>query len=200
MTFVNSTKTPSDGTFVERTSRNFLWCWLLFFISLLFWWCWLLLFLHFWATFPCHRHATLVSQACEGLHQLWALPWLLSIALLLRHIFTASATVLSGHFLPTGVFYLTLFPHIFARTCFCQGLPGSQQFFLEVFRASCWSSKHRLGLSVCLIHSDAQHWYSEEFAFKSYQILPKITCGNKLVYLLLTRFELFSLVQKYSLF
>ena len=47
-----------------------------------------------------------------ALHQLWALPWLLSIALLFCHIFTASATVLSGHFLCKGVFYLTLLPHI----------------------------------------------------------------------------------------
>ena len=40
-------------------------------------------FLHFWATFPCHRHSTLASQAREGLHQPWALHWLLSVALLL---------------------------------------------------------------------------------------------------------------------
>ena len=30
-----------------------------------------------------------------------------------RYLLTASATVLSGHFLPTGVFYLTLLPDIF---------------------------------------------------------------------------------------
>ena len=30
-----------------------------------------------------------------------------------RYLLTASATVLSGHFLPTGVFYLMLFPDIF---------------------------------------------------------------------------------------
>ena len=32
-----------------------------------------------------------------------------------RHIFTASATVLSKYFLPTGVFHLPLLPHISAR-------------------------------------------------------------------------------------
>ena len=53
-----------------------------------------------------------------------------------RYLLTASAMVLSGHFLPTGVFYLTLLPDIFGTTCFYQGLPGSQQFFLEVCRAS----------------------------------------------------------------
>ena len=37
---------------------------------------------------------------------------------------TASATVLSGHFLPTWVFYLTLLHRHF--TCVYQGLPGSR--------------------------------------------------------------------------
>ena len=65
----------------------------------------------FQATLPCHRHSTLASQTREGLHQLWALPRLLLIAFSFSS--TASATVLSGHFLPTGVFYLMLFPDIF---------------------------------------------------------------------------------------
>ena len=53
-----------------------------------------------------------------------------------RYLLTASATVLSGHFLPTGVFYLTLLPDIFGTTCFYQGFPGSRQLFLESCRAS----------------------------------------------------------------
>ena len=61
---------------------------------------------HFQAAFPFHRHPTLASQVCEGLHQLWALPRQLSIAFAFAS--TASATVLSGRFLPTGVFYLML--------------------------------------------------------------------------------------------
>ena len=44
-----------------------------------------------------------------------------------RYLLTASATVLSGHFLPTGVFYLTLLPDIFGTTCFYQGFTGSRQ-------------------------------------------------------------------------
>ena len=68
----------------------------------------------FQATLPCHRHSTLASQTREGLHQLWALPRLLLIAFSFSS--TASATVLSGHFLPTGIFYLTLLPNIFG-TC-----------------------------------------------------------------------------------
>ena len=45
-------------------------------------------------------------------------------------------------FYPQALFYLTLLHWHF--TCVYQGLPGSRQFFLEVCRASCWSSKHRL--------------------------------------------------------
>ena len=64
-------------------------------------------------------------------------------------------------------------------------------------QASCWSSKHRPSPSVCLIHSNPQSLYSEEFIFKFYQILSWIACGESLIYLLLTRFELFSLVQSH---
>ena len=53
-----------------------------------------------------------------------------------RYLLTASATVLSGHFLLTGVFYLMLLPDIFGTTCFYQGFPGSWQLFLEICRAS----------------------------------------------------------------
>ena len=53
-----------------------------------------------------------------------------------RYLLTASATVLSGHFLPTGVFYLTLLPNIFGTICFYQGFPGSRQLFFEICRAS----------------------------------------------------------------
>ena len=80
-------------------------------------------------------------------------------------------------------------------TCVYQGLPGSRQFFLEVCRASYWSSKHRPGPSVCLIHSNPQSSYSERFSFKFYHILSWIACGESLIYLLLTCFKLFSLVQ-----
>ena len=78
--------------------------------------------------------------------------------------FTASTTVLTGRFLPTGVFLpMSLLPDIFDTTCFYQGLRGSQQFFLEVSRASCWSSKHRPSLSVCLGHNNPQKRYSGRF-------------------------------------
>ena len=82
-----------------------------------------------------------------------------------HYLLTASATVLSGHFLPTGVFYLTLLPNIFGTTCFYQGFPGSRQLFLEICRASYWSSKHRPGPSVCLIHSNPQSFIHLKFVF-----------------------------------
>ena len=64
-------------------------------------------FLHFQATFLCHQHSTLVSHVGEGLHQLWALHWLLLVALLLPDF---SVTVnhecyaFERAFLLTGVF------------------------------------------------------------------------------------------------
>ena len=57
----------------------------------------------FQATLPYHQHSTLASQIRQGLSsaELWALAR------------SASATVLSEHFLPTGLFYLTLLLDIF---------------------------------------------------------------------------------------
>ena len=150
-----------------RTSRRLLWCWLSFCCSCSF---------RFQATLPCHRHSTLASQAREGLHQLWALPRILLIAFSFSS--TASATVLRGHFLPTGVFYLTLLLNIFGTTCFYQGLPSSRQFFLEVCRASYWSSKHRSGPSVCLIHSNPQSLIHLKFVFIHVNIAKSFTCGE----------------------
>ena len=131
-----------------------MWCWLSFCCCSSF---------RFQATLPCHQHSTLASQAREGLHQLWALPRLLLIVFSFSS--TASTTVLSGHFLPIDIFYLTLLPDIFGTTCFYQGLPGSQQFFLEVCRAPYWSSKHRPGPSVCLIYSNLQSFIHLKFVF-----------------------------------
>ena len=64
-----------------------------------------------------------------------------------------------GVFYPQAFFILRSFTDIFDSTCIYQGLPGSRQFFLEVCRASYWSSKHRPSPSVCLIHSNPQNIY-----------------------------------------
>ena len=78
-----------------------------------------------------------------------------------------------GIFYPQACFTLRSFTDIL--TCVYQGFPGSRQFFLEVCRASYWSSKHRRGPSICLIHSNPQPSYSERFSFKLYYILS-INC------------------------
>ena len=98
-------KTPSDGTLLGRTSRKFLWCWLL-----------LLLFSSL-EVFTFLGYFSLPPTLHLGFSGPWRPPPALSSTLatfscftfarLFRHSFTASATVLSGHFLPIGVFYLT---------------------------------------------------------------------------------------------
>ena len=78
---VDLTKTPSDATSLGRTSSEvFVMLVVVILHSLLF-------FIH-WCFY--------ISEAREGLHQLWALPWLLSIAFAFPS--TASATVLNGAF------------------------------------------------------------------------------------------------------
>ena len=99
--YVTQQKLPPMVLCLGEPPVKFLWCWLLFFIHFLFF-ILLLFFIHFQATLPCQQHSTLSSQDREGLHQLWALPWLLLIAFAFSS--TVSSTVLSGHFLPTGVF------------------------------------------------------------------------------------------------
>ena len=136
----------------------------------------LLFFIHFQATLPCHWHSTLASQACETLHQLWALPRLLLMASFFS--FTESAMVLSGRFLPTGVFYLTIIPDIFGTTCFYQGFPGSLQLFLKIYRAWYWSSKERPDSSVCLIHSNPQFFIHLKFVFMHVNIAKGFTCAE----------------------
>ena len=138
-----------------------------------------MLFLQFRATFTGTGTSSPVL-----LHAAGTLPWLLRPvkASTISELYPGYSWLLLFFHLPRalrfckGIFYLTLLPHIFHTTCFYQGLLGSRQFFLEVCRASCWSSKHRSGLSVCLIPSNPQPWYSEEFVFKSYQILLWTTC------------------------
>ena len=51
-----------------------------------------------------------------------------------RYLLAASATALSGHFVATNGSYLMLLHR--HSTCIYQGLLGSRQFFLEVYRAS----------------------------------------------------------------
>ena len=65
----------------------------------------------------------------------------------------------------TGVFDLTLLPDILAQPAFIKVSLEAGSYFLEIFRASYWSSKHRPGPSVCLIHSNPQSSVHLNFVF-----------------------------------
>ena len=106
--FMWHNKTPGDGTLLGRTSRRFLWCWLLFSSMKVF-------------TFS--SYFSLPLEPYPGFSGPWrptpalsstlaTFSWF-TFARFFRHIFTPSATVLSVHFLPTGIFYLAPLPHIF---------------------------------------------------------------------------------------
>ena len=128
--FNRKSKTPSDGTFLGRTSVevfvvvhfcfSFCGCSSFHFWSSFYCCCFSF---HFQAAFPCHRHSILASEAREDLHQLWALLWLLSIAFAFPS--PASATILSKRFYPQAFLTLRSITKIFDSTCVYQGLPGS---------------------------------------------------------------------------
>ena len=174
-----------------RTSRRFFLLFLLFIFAVVYlhlsMFFILLLYLHLFSRLPlpCHRHFLLVSQAREGLHQLLALPQLLFSAFSFSS--TASATVLRGHFLTTGVFYLTLLADIFGTsqhfraTCFYQGFPGSRHLFLEICRTSYWFSEHRPSPSICLIHSNPQSFIYLKFVFINVNIAKVLLVVKTLV-------------------
>ena len=113
-TFVNSIKLPAMILSWKNLQEVFL---MLFIVVVLPHW----KFLRARATFPCYQHSTLASQAREGLHQLWTLPWLLSIALLLPGFsITALPRALRfwvGAFYLQAFFYLALLTHILSRFC-----------------------------------------------------------------------------------
>ena len=99
-----------------RTSKRFLWCWLLllFYLTGSF---------SFFIAFQ--RHPSFFRELSLGFYTYFILPvqliaeWFatfsFNLSRLSSHSLTASATVLSGRFLPIRHFLLVLFPHIFAR-------------------------------------------------------------------------------------
>ena len=117
-------KTPSDGTCLGELLGGF--CDV---------GCYFIVVLHF--TFDLDFVAVLHFVSRLLYHVTGTPPWRLRPGkIAFSFSSTASAIVLSGHFLPTGVFYLTLLSNIYGTTCFYQGLPGGRHFFLEV----CWGS------------------------------------------------------------
>ena len=115
MTLVNLTKLPAIVLAWENLQEVFV----MLVVVVVF--CFLLHWrvLHFPATFPCHRHSTLASQAREGLHQPWVLPWLLLVALLFPGF---SVTVL-----PRALrFWVSVFyPQTFFTLCFFTDIFGT---------------------------------------------------------------------------
>ena len=99
-----------------RTSRRSFWCWLLLFFYLT---------AGFFSFIAFRRHPSFFRELSSGFYSHFILSaqiiaeWFTALSFnlsgLFRHSLTASATVLSGRFLPTGVFYLALLPHILAR-------------------------------------------------------------------------------------
>ena len=74
--------------------------------------------------------------------------------------FTASATDSRERFLLSGVFYLTLLP-AFSRILW---EPAVQP---QVSRASCWSSRHNPGPTICSNHSNPQKFYTSRFYLRA---------------------------------
>ena len=104
--------------------------------------------LHFISRLLCHVTPVKASTSSELYPDYFWLPLLFHLLRALRFWV--------GVFYPQAFFTLRSFTDIFDSTCVYQGFPGSRQFFLEVCRALYWSSKHRPGPSVCLIHSNPQ--------------------------------------------
>ena len=182
----------------------------------------LVVVLHLWSSFCCCIFICLCSSfcCCFFIHIFFStlsltLPW--TIAGVFTPHFTLSAQPIAewfatlsffdhsviflpralrpwmGIFLPTGVFYLTLLHRHFnlrlSRLPWKPAvLPWSLQGFILILETQTWA--------ICLFDSQ---WstisYSERFSFKFYYILGWIVCDESLIYLLLTRFKLFSLVQ-----
>ena len=99
-----------------RTSRRFLGCWLLLLLFLIGGFS---SFTAFWLHPSFFRELSLGFYTHLILSAQLIAQWFAILSFNLSGIFchslTASATVLSGRFLPTGVFYLALLPHILAR-------------------------------------------------------------------------------------
>ena len=91
-----------------------------------------------------------------------------------------------GIFYPQAFFTLRSFTDILpARSKASLGASSSS---LKLAGVQTDPRKHRPDLSVCLIHNNPYSSYSERFIFKFYQTLSWITCGEILIYLLLSRF------------
>ena len=161
MIFANSTKTPSDGTLLGRTSRRFLLCWLLFFVihccpsfiavflmlffihcfstsSLILLWA-IAGFLHSFYTFgPAQRRVILdiFILTIPG-------PSFTDLLRALRYW--------SGRFLPTGVLTLRFFPTFLTQPAFMKASLGGGSSSLKF--AGLHADLETQTQSICLFDS-----------------------------------------------
>ena len=90
-------------------------------------------------------------------------------------------------FYPQPFFALRSFPtflahsDILAQAAFIKVSLGAASYFLESCKASYWSSKHRPGLSVCLIHSNSQSFIHLSFVFKHINIAEVLLMVKTLI-------------------
>ena len=161
--------------------RRFLWCWSSFCCCCCFI-CWCSSF-----TFSFRHHPSPFSGLSPGFYTHFIL---LAQSIAEWFVILSFSTIpLSSYrerygfewalFYPQALFYLTLLHWHF--TCVYQGLPGSRQFFLEVCRASYWSSKHRPGPSVCLIHSNPQSFLHLKSVFMHVNIAKVLLVVKTLI-------------------
>ena len=146
---------------------------LLFFIylHLLMFFILLVLYLYLISRLLCHVTGTppwllrpvKVSTSSELYPDYFRLPFLFHLPRVLRFWV--------GIFYPQAFFTLHSFmtfwhiPDILAQPAFIKVSLGVGSYFLESCRASYWSSKHRSGPSVCLIHSNPQSFIHLSFVF-----------------------------------
>ena len=117
----------------------------------------------------------------------------LNLSEIFFHSFTASATVLSEYFLPTGLIYLALLHWHF--TCAYQGFLGacsSPLRFAGLHTDPRNTGPAHLFVWFTVIHN--LHIQKNSF-LNSVKYYHELLVVKGLVYMLLTRFELFSLVQ-----
>ena len=166
-------------------------------------WCWLLFVIHccssFTDVFTFPSYFSMPPALHPGFAGLWRSPPALSTTLVTFDCFCFFIQrydckwelFTHRNFLPYPPF-----PNIFDTNLLLSRphwepavLPRSLQGFMMILETQTWP--------ICLIHNNPQSSYIEEFVFKPYKISSWITCGKGLVHLLLTCFELFSLVQSH---
>ena len=92
-----------------------------------------------------------------------------------------------GVFYPQVFFTLRSFPtflahpNILAQPAFIKVSLGAGSYFLESYRASYWSSKHRPNPSICLIHSNLQSSIHLNFVFMNVNIAKVLLVVKTLI-------------------